>query len=115
MKTTQNHQKVNKMKKETKKILKGKIALSLVMIIMIPIVTVVMTFLHPSVGEAVLPHLGECDIYYNEEFIECMTWGEALKINFTFISIAILIFILVLFFIPHKYLKDKDTKSSDCK
>ena len=57
------------------------IAIAIVCMVIMP---VIYTFLSPSVSEAVFSHLGECDITYKDVFYPCITWREALLINFRF-------------------------------
>jgi len=86
---------------------KQAIFFSLILLIASPIFALFITFFSPSVAEATNPQLGECDVYYNGEFQECKTIGEAIKINlFMFIFISIISFIILLF-VPVGDLLDK--------
>lgn len=71
-------------------------------IFMVPIIT----FLSPGVAEATNPALGECDIYYNGEYYECMTLQEAFILNTKIAAVIFIISSIFLQFLPIKILKE---------
>ena len=71
-----------------------------------PILAIFITFISPSVAEAVNPALGECDIYYNDKYIPCMSWQEAILLNCKISLIMAIIGALIISFTPKEKLID---------
>jgi len=70
-----------KFEKPNRKRIVDAIAIGLLVILCSPIMSLMMTLSSPSVSEAVMPSLGECDVYYQDIYIECTTWLNAYLIN----------------------------------
>ena len=70
------------------------ILLSIMVIAIFPYIAL----LHPSVQESINPSRGECNLYYKGEYIKCISYEEAVRINRNLLIIVSLIFSSVLIF-----------------
>lgn len=82
-----------------------KLAMVGMFLFMIIPTTTMITLFSPSVQEAVDEKRGECNIYYEKEFVECISLEEAFKVNFLLIGSLMVFCSLVVIFLPKKYME----------
>lgn len=76
-------------------------------ILIMTIIAPFLLLLNPSVFEATNPSGGECDLYYGEVFLPCISLGEALIINFKIMIITSILILIVILFVPERYVPER--------
>lgn len=96
----------NPFAKPTSKSFKNALIFALIILISSPCAALIFTLFSPSVAEATMPHLGECDIYYDNVFYPCLNIKEVwISTLLFFAATSILAFIFFLFIPVQEELK----------
>ena len=89
------------------KFYKENIGMAICMGISIIIFFPFVAFLSPSVSEMMNPALNECNVYYEDVYIPCMTASEVYKTNLILSAIISLIMMIWICFIPANQFKQE--------
>jgi hypothetical protein len=86
---------------------KFKFALS-ILFVSIVVAPILITFISPNISEAIHEDQGGCNVYYEDNFIPCITYKEAYFINLTALSISGGIISFLVLICPNKFLEKLD-------